>query len=186
MLAVDVSEDEKGARHLALRCVGVRLVHRPAGALSYGFLQLADCSLDSVRHRVELLQFFWRYDATQSLTPCRSRFYFLDELYRSLETHTEIRTATFSEVLADPDSESESASAALIRPLPELVSGSWVYGDLSTWIGSEQKNRAWDLLASAKQSYNLVMASGRLNDGEMQAASRQLAICYDGKKQVVK
>jgi len=57
------------------------------------------------------------------------------------------------------------------------VAGSWVFGDLSTWIGSEQKNRAWDLLASAKQSYNLVIASGRLHEGEMQAASRQLAIC---------
>jgi alpha-amylase/alpha-mannosidase (GH57 family) len=104
-------------------------------------------------------------------------FYFLDELYRSLEAHPEIRTATFSEVLADPEPEFEPASTSLARPLPELVAGSWVFGDLSTWIGSEQKNRAWDLLASAKQSYNLVIASGRLHEGEMQAASRQLAIC---------
>jgi alpha-amylase/alpha-mannosidase (GH57 family) len=104
-------------------------------------------------------------------------FYFLDELYRSLEAHPEIRTVTFSEVLADPEPEATPSFSTLVRPLPELVSGSWVYGDLSTWIGSEQKNRAWDLLASAKQSYNLVMASGRLNEDEMQAASRQLAIC---------
>jgi alpha-amylase/alpha-mannosidase (GH57 family) len=61
--------------------------------------------------------------------------------------------------------------------LPPLVAGSWVYGNLSTWIGSEQKNRAWDLLATAKQCYNLVMASGRLDDPAMQAAARQLAIC---------
>jgi alpha-amylase/alpha-mannosidase (GH57 family) len=104
-------------------------------------------------------------------------FYFLDELYRSLESHSGIRTATFSEVLAAPDVGGDPASVSLVRPLPELVSGSWVYGDLSTWIGSEQKNRAWDLLASAKQSYNLVMASGRLDEQAMQAASRQLAIC---------
>jgi alpha-amylase/alpha-mannosidase (GH57 family) len=104
-------------------------------------------------------------------------FYFLDELYRSLETHASIRTATFSEILAEPNAGAGPASAKLARPLPELVSGSWVYGDLSTWIGAEQKNRAWDLLASAKQSYNLVMASGRLNEAAMQAAARQLAIC---------
>ena len=104
-------------------------------------------------------------------------FYFLDELYRLLETHASIRTATFSEILAEPNAGAEAASAKLARPLPELVSGSWVYGDLSTWIGAEQKNRAWDVLASAKQSYNLVMASGRLNEAAMQAATRQLAIC---------
>jgi alpha-amylase/alpha-mannosidase (GH57 family) len=104
-------------------------------------------------------------------------FYFLDELYRALGSHPDIRTATFSEVLADPDAGGEPGSVGLVRPLPQLVSGSWVYGDLSTWIGSEQKNRAWDLLASAKQSYNLVMASGRLSEEAMQAVSRQLAIC---------
>jgi alpha-amylase/alpha-mannosidase (GH57 family) len=98
-------------------------------------------------------------------------FYFLDELYRALESHPSIRTATFSEVLGD------LGAGGLSRPLPPLVAGSWVYGNLSTWIASEQKNRAWDLLASAKQSYNLVMASGRLDETAMQAAAQQLAIC---------
>jgi alpha-amylase/alpha-mannosidase (GH57 family) len=102
-------------------------------------------------------------------------FYFLDELYRALESHPSIGTATFSEVLADLGGASPTDSLA--RPLPPLVAGSWVYGNLTTWIGSEQKNRAWDLLATAKQCYNLVMASGRLNDAAMQAAARQLAIC---------
>jgi alpha-amylase/alpha-mannosidase (GH57 family) len=102
-------------------------------------------------------------------------FYFLDELYKALESHAGIRTATFSEVLGDLAGASKTGSLA--RPLPQLVSGSWVYGNLSTWIGSEQKNRAWDLLASAKQCYNLVMASGRLTEATMQSAARQLAIC---------
>jgi alpha-amylase/alpha-mannosidase (GH57 family) len=101
-------------------------------------------------------------------------FYFLDELYRALESHASIRTATFSEVLAQLGT---SGATGFARPLPPLVAGSWVYGNLSTWIGSEQKNRAWDLLASAKQSYNLVMASGRLGEAGMQSAARQLAIC---------
>ncbi|HYW90500.1 MAG TPA: glycoside hydrolase family 57 protein [Chloroflexota bacterium] len=98
-------------------------------------------------------------------------FYFLDELYRALESQPSMRSATFSEVLGD------LGGGGLARPLPPLVAGSWVYGNLSTWIASEQKNRAWDLLVSAKQSYNLVMASGRLDETAMQAAARQIAIC---------
>jgi len=29
-----------------------------------------------------------------------------------------------------------------------------VYGNFSTWIGSADKNRAWDLLCAAKQSFD--------------------------------
>ena len=32
------------------------------------------------------------------------------------------------------------------RPLSRLVAGSWVDGNLRTWIGAPAKNRAWDLL----------------------------------------
>jgi alpha-amylase/alpha-mannosidase (GH57 family) len=52
-----------------------------------------------------------------------------------------------------------------------------VYGSLSTWIGDSQKNRAWDLLCAAKQSYDMVFASGRLNAEKSALATRQLAIC---------
>ena len=48
-----------------------------------------------------------------------------------------IRTATFSEVLADLGGASEPGGLA--RPLPQLVAGSWVYGNLSTWIGSPSR-----------------------------------------------
>jgi alpha-amylase/alpha-mannosidase (GH57 family) len=72
-------------------------------------------------------------------------------------------------VAADP------ARAAAV--LPEISTGSWVHGNLATWIGSEDKNRAWELLISAKQCYDLVLASGRLSAEETEAASRQLAVC---------
>jgi len=98
-------------------------------------------------------------------------YYFLRDLYRALESHPFIQTTTYAELLADP------AGKALHRPLPELVTGSWVHGNLSTWIGSADKNRAWDLLCVAKQSYDLVMGSGRLSQEEMKAASTQLAVC---------
>ena len=56
-----------------------------------------------------------------------------------------------------PNCSDKNANAA---PLPALVAGSWVYGNLATWIGSPDKNRAWDLLCAAKRSFDLVMASG--------------------------
>jgi alpha-amylase/alpha-mannosidase (GH57 family) len=95
-------------------------------------------------------------------------YYFLHDLYSALEKHPHIRTATCSEVLA---------RQAAAPPLPQLVAGSWVYGNLSTWIGSTDKNRAWDLLAKVKHSYDLVMASGRLSPEEAEATARQLAVC---------
>ena len=95
-------------------------------------------------------------------------YYFLHDLYRALEAHPRIRTATYSDVLA-------RMGAAPV--LPQVVTGSWVYGNLSTWIGAPDKNRAWDLLAKVKHSYDLVTASGRLSAEDTEAAARQLAVC---------
>ena len=61
--------------------------------------------------------------------------------------------------------------------LDRLVAGSWVYGDFATWIGSPEKNQAWDLLCEAKQSFDRVVASGRLPDARLDRALRQLGAC---------
>jgi len=98
-------------------------------------------------------------------------YYFLDSLYGALAAHPSIETVTCAQVAADPRHAGEA------NRLPEMVTGSWVFGNLSTWIGSADKNRAWELLVSAKQSYDLVLASGRLDAHEAQAAARQLAAC---------
>jgi len=95
-------------------------------------------------------------------------YFFLDELYGALESHAEIETTTFARLL-DEGRQAE--------PMPALVAGSWVYGNLATWIGSPEKNRAWDLLCAAKQSFDLVAVSGRLNAQELADATRQLADC---------
>lgn len=96
-------------------------------------------------------------------------YYFLSALYQALESQAGIRTSTFGAVLAD--------AARTPRRIERLVAGSWVNGDLSTWIGSAEKNHAWDLLCAAKQSFDLVMASGRLSGPQREAALRQLAAC---------
>jgi hypothetical protein len=39
------------------------------------------------------------------------------------------------------------------KPLPPPVrAGSWVHGQLLTWIGHQEKNRAWELLIAAKEA----------------------------------
>ena len=101
-------------------------------------------------------------------------FYFLDELYASLEAHGYIRACTYRDYLK---SQVKIPGRAQVRSLPGIVAGSWVYGNFSTWIGSKDKNRAWDLLCVAKQSYDMVMHSGRLGQAEQDAAEKQLSSC---------
>jgi alpha-amylase/alpha-mannosidase (GH57 family) len=102
-------------------------------------------------------------------------FYFLDELYRKLASHPFIRTATFAELVAGPP----GLARPRARPaeLPRVTAGSWVHGDFTTWIGSPEKNRAWELLVAAKLSFDRVVAAKRLNADEVAAAERQLADC---------
>jgi hypothetical protein len=96
-------------------------------------------------------------------------YYFLEALYREIEARPHIRMTTVRDYIARPRGEARDAAAPDRR--------SWVYGNFSTWIGSPDKNRAWDLLCAAKQSFDLVMASGRLTDEQRAAAYSQLAAC---------
>ena len=61
--------------------------------------------------------------------------------------------------------------------IPVIAAGSWVYGNLATWIGARDKNRAWDLLCAAKRSYDSVLAAGQLGEAPRARALAQLADC---------
>ena len=100
-------------------------------------------------------------------------YYFLSSLYERMANHPAIRMRTYRDWLDEHGSAIRDTAEVIAR----LRAGSWVYGDLTTWIGSHDKNAAWDLLVSAKNAYDLVIASGRLSDAECEAAERQLAIC---------
>ncbi|RMG55824.1 MAG: glycoside hydrolase [Gammaproteobacteria bacterium] len=92
-------------------------------------------------------------------------YHFLDLLYQRLEESDFIETTTFGQV----------ADCCPPQPLPTLCAGSWVYGSFSTWIGDPAKNRAWDLLCSAKEACDaFVQRQGGTVD---EALLRQLAIC---------
>lgn len=70
---------------------------------------------------------------------------FLTSLYQILSESPDIQLVTVSEFLDQfPPTET--------IPAEQLHSGSWVDGSFSTWIGDPAKNRAWDMLAEARQT----------------------------------
>lgn len=94
-------------------------------------------------------------------------YHFLGALYEQLTDSTSINAVTFDEAIE------------LCPPheLPSLCPGSWVYGSFSTWVGDPDKNHAWDLLISAKQTYDRVMKQRRFDAAGVERLERQLAIC---------
>jgi alpha-amylase/alpha-mannosidase (GH57 family) len=66
---------------------------------------------------------------------------FLHSLYQQLSDDPLIKTVTPSEYLA-LDTE--------LPAIEELWAGSWINHDFSTWIGEEEENQAWDLLAETR------------------------------------
>jgi alpha-amylase/alpha-mannosidase (GH57 family) len=104
-------------------------------------------------------------------------YYFVSDLYARLAKHALIRARTCRDVVASLDGAAASGLPDAAGTLPGLVAGSWVYGDFMTWIGSPDKNRAWDLLAAAKAACDEALASGRISAQQQAQVSRQLAVC---------
>lgn len=98
-------------------------------------------------------------------------YYFLKELYEALADHPDIVMSTFSDII-DLKKTGAIPKAAI---LSQIAAGSWVYGTFSTWIGSADKNAAWDLLCEAKKVYDKFIH--HLDPEKQAACDRQLAIC---------
>lgn len=95
-------------------------------------------------------------------------YHFLSALYQRLSEHPRIELTTFSECLQNN---------VIIKPLPKLVAGSWVYGTFSTWIGDADKNCGWDMLGDVKMAFDKAVADNRLSERQLIIAEQQLAIC---------
>ncbi len=95
-------------------------------------------------------------------------YYFLRTLYEKLAAHPRLKLSTFSQCLEQ---------GVEIAPLSKLVSGSWVYGTFSTWVGDRDKNRGWDMLGDAKRAFDRAVAAGALDSDQVAAAQLQLAVC---------
>ncbi|MFW6379481.1 MAG: glycoside hydrolase [Guyparkeria sp.] len=95
-------------------------------------------------------------------------FWLLDGLYKRLSAHPRIEMTTFSAVL-------ERQPPAVV--LQSLVAGSWVYGNLATWIGEAAKNRAWDRLVEARRAYIEAESRGGWDRETEARNAQQLAVC---------
>ena len=93
---------------------------------------------------------------------------FLNTFYQRLASHPAIDLTTFSECLNNN---------SVIYPLNHITAGSWVYGTFSTWIGSIDKNRGWDMLGEVKCAFDKVILAKHLTTEQRLVAESQLAVC---------
>ena len=70
---------------------------------------------------------------------------FLQALYRRISTEPQMECLTVTEALARHGQAS---------PLPRLAPGSWINANFDIWIGSEEDNQAWDLLAETRDFFS--------------------------------
>ncbi|MGC8880030.1 MAG: glycoside hydrolase [Anaerolineae bacterium] len=93
---------------------------------------------------------------------------FLHHLYQALSDAEDLRTVTVSEYLE---------TFAPRETLPQLATGSWIRGNLETWIGEADQNRAWEVLAQVRDDLvawqNAVPGAGL---DVLEAAWRQIYI----------
>jgi len=91
---------------------------------------------------------------------------FLVKLYESIANHVDYELTTFSDYLQQNPAK---------KALKKMVPGSWVYGNLSTWIGDRAKTHAWELLIEAKKAFDQHIKN--LSPEASEAAKEQLRIC---------
>jgi alpha-amylase/alpha-mannosidase (GH57 family) len=90
---------------------------------------------------------------------------FLRTLYRRLSDADDIETVRISDALDE------------IKSMPAIKSvstGSWIGGNLATWIGSDEGNRAWDLLSDAREALSAAQREGGLDEETLKAAWRSI------------
>ena len=71
-------------------------------------------------------------------------FEFLDHLYSVIEATEWLKSVSLSDYIkGSPD----------VKELAHLATGSWINGNLNTWIGDPVKNKAWEYLSEAYKAY---------------------------------
>ena len=94
---------------------------------------------------------------------------FLHALYSRLSHESELKTVTVSEFLSDFPAQ---------RSLSRIHPGSWINANFDTWVGDEEHNIAWDLLAQAR---DFLSERERAADAHEQlAAARREALIAEG------
>ena len=91
-------------------------------------------------------------------------FVFLEALYSALAAAPGLQTVTASEALA-----THSAGQ-----LQTLHAGSWISASFRIWIGSEAKNRGWELLIATRAAFAAAVVSPEVSAEAAAAARRAL------------
>ena len=94
-------------------------------------------------------------------------FHFLDALYKEMTQCNQIEVTTFA----------KTSTTVEATQIDQICAGSWVYGSFTTWIGQEDKNRAWEYLVTAKKDCDHAVAKGTLSKKILLQLEDQLAIC---------
>lgn len=92
---------------------------------------------------------------------------FLETLYTLLGGDPLLRTVTVSECLMQ---------SGELPVIDRLAAGSWISANFETWIGEDEENRAWDLLAGARAAF----ASAEFTDGEDHEIALDLLLRAEG------
>jgi len=71
---------------------------------------------------------------------------FFNELYKLFEATPWIETVTMDNITNDTEIQTVNIS--------KLASGSWINGNFDIWIGSDEKNKAWELLDITKKEFD--------------------------------
>ena len=81
---------------------------------------------------------------------------------------------------ADPDLQAVTASEAMVLAeqgsLKHVVPGSWINANFDVWIGAEEDNRAWDLLADARDFFAKNYTNPTLSPEAIKMAQEELWI----------
>ena len=85
---------------------------------------------------------------------------FFRELYRRLSSHPHLKTVTISEYLQQ---------FAVRGRLDTLATGSWINGDLTTWMGDPEHVTAWSLLRDARTVVVAQEEAWKHNHGRQEA-----------------
>ena len=92
---------------------------------------------------------------------------FLRRFYEALQSDPEIEPVTISEAITRHKPEN-------FGHLQRLVPGSWINANFDVWIGTPEDNRAWDLLAEARDYYD--RHAQRVSQRQRQLAWEELLI----------
>ncbi len=88
---------------------------------------------------------------------------FLRSLYEMLSNSDRVRTVTVSEFLNEFPPRKE---------ISRLATGSWINGNLETWIGEDTQNRAWEYLARTREALAEVESRGDVQREKLEQARR--------------